>query len=87
MTIRRASVGKGHAAVAVLGSVGWQQRAKFGLVQLGVDNTINPTNITTDLDFDDTWHVAAALGGRGDLVGFYDSAGAIFLAGYFNWQF
>jgi long-chain fatty acid transport protein len=41
----------------VLGSVGWQQWSKFGQVELGVDSN-NPTTLTTDLDFDDTWHVA-----------------------------
>ena len=44
---------------ALLGSVGWQQWSKFGQVQLGVDNTTNPTSVTTDLDFKDTWHLAA----------------------------
>ena len=44
---------------AVLGSVGWQQWSKFGQVQLGIDNTNNPTSLTTNLNFDDTWHVAA----------------------------
>jgi long-chain fatty acid transport protein len=43
---------------AVLGSVGWQQWSRFGQVQLGVDDTSNPTSLTTDLDFDDTWHLA-----------------------------
>jgi long-chain fatty acid transport protein len=44
---------------AVLGSVGWQQWSKFGQIQLGVDNTTNPTGVTTNIPFDDTWHVAA----------------------------
>jgi long-chain fatty acid transport protein len=43
---------------AVLGSVGWQQWSKFGQVQLGIDDTKNPTSLTTNLDFKDTWHVA-----------------------------
>ena len=43
---------------AMLGSVGWQQWSKFGQVQLGIDNTTNPTSTSTDLDFKDTWHVA-----------------------------
>lgn len=47
---------------ALLGSVGWQQWSKFGQVQLGIDNTINPQSITTDLDFKDTWH--GALGAQ-----------------------
>jgi long-chain fatty acid transport protein len=47
---------------ALLGSVGWQQWSKFGHVQLGIDNTLNPTSLTTDLDFKDTWH--GALGAQ-----------------------
>ena len=44
---------------AVLGSVGWQQWSKFGYVQLGISDTANPTSVTKDLDFKDTWHFAA----------------------------
>jgi long-chain fatty acid transport protein len=44
---------------ALLGSVGWQQWSKFGQLQLGIDNTANPTSLTKDLDFKDTWHFAA----------------------------
>jgi long-chain fatty acid transport protein len=47
---------------AVLGSVGWQEWSKFGEVQLGISDTINPTSTTTDLDFKDTWH--GALGAQ-----------------------
>ena len=47
---------------AVLGSVGWQDWSEFGQVQLGIDDTNNPTSTTKDLDFDDTWH--AALGAQ-----------------------
>jgi long-chain fatty acid transport protein len=43
---------------AVLGSVGWQEWSKFGQVQLGIDDTTNPTGVTTELDFKNTWHVA-----------------------------
>lgn len=43
---------------AVLGSVGWQQWSKFGQVQLGINDSANPTSTTLDLDFDDTWHLA-----------------------------
>jgi long-chain fatty acid transport protein len=43
---------------AVLGSVGWQQWSKFGQVELGIDNAANPTSLTTNLDFKDTWHFA-----------------------------
>lgn len=44
---------------AVLGSVGWQQWSKFGQVELGIDNTLNPQSLTQNLDFKDTWHLAA----------------------------
>jgi long-chain fatty acid transport protein len=44
---------------AVLASIGWQEWSEFGQVQLGIDNPQNPTSLTTDLDFDDTWHIAA----------------------------
>jgi len=44
---------------AVLGSVGWQQWSKFGQVQLGINNTADPTSLTTNLEFKDTWHFAA----------------------------
>jgi long-chain fatty acid transport protein len=42
---------------ALLGSVGWQQWSKFGQVEVSVDSS-NPTSLTTQLDFKDTWHVA-----------------------------
>ena len=44
---------------AVLGSIGWQQWSKFGQVMFGIDNTLNPTSLTQELDFKDTWHFAA----------------------------
>jgi long-chain fatty acid transport protein len=44
---------------AVLGSAGWQQWSKFGQVELGIDDTNNPTSVTTSLNFKDTWHIAA----------------------------
>ena len=47
----------GRSALAVLGSVGWQQWSKFGQVDVGVDSN-NPIGLTTRLDFKDTWHVA-----------------------------
>ena len=42
----------------VLGNVGWQQWSKFGQVEIGIDNTNNPTALTTSLPFQDTWHAA-----------------------------
>ena len=43
---------------AVLGNVGWQQWSKFGQVEVGIDNTLNPVGLTTSIPFKDTWHVA-----------------------------
>lgn len=43
---------------ALLGSVGWQQWSKFGYVEVGV-NSYDPVSLTQNLDFKDTWHVAA----------------------------
>ena len=43
---------------AVLASAGWQEWSKFGQLQIGVDNTSDPTSTTADLDFKDTWHGA-----------------------------
>lgn len=45
---------------AVLGSVGWQDWSKFGLVDIGVDSN-NPVSLTTDLGFKDTWHAAVGV--------------------------
>jgi len=47
---------------ALLGSVGWQQWSKFGQVQLGLDNALTSTNLTTSIPFKDTWH--GALGAQ-----------------------
>ena len=35
---------------AVLGSVGWQQWSKFGKAELSIDDTTNPTSLTTNLE-------------------------------------
>ena len=43
---------------ALLGSVGWQQWSKFGQVEIGISDTSNPTSLTTQLNYKDTWHVA-----------------------------
>jgi long-chain fatty acid transport protein len=42
---------------AILGSVGWQQWSRFGDVEVGV-NSADPTSLTTNLNYKDTWHVA-----------------------------
>jgi len=43
---------------SLLGNVGWQQWSKFGEVELGVENTLDPRSLTTAIDFKDTWHIA-----------------------------
>ena len=43
---------------ALFGSIGWQQWSKFGYVEVGV-NSNDPVQLTSNLDFKDTWHVAA----------------------------
>ncbi len=48
--------------LALLGNIGWQQWSKFGQVEIGLADTRNPTGVTTDLNFKDTWH--AALGAQ-----------------------
>jgi long-chain fatty acid transport protein len=47
-----------NAQVALLGSAGWQQWSRFGMVEAGISDTSNPTSVTKDLDFKDTWHLA-----------------------------
>ena len=44
---------------ALFGSIGWQQWSKFGQVIFGIEDTLNPTSLTQELDFKDTWHFAA----------------------------
>ncbi len=45
---------------AILGNVGWQQWSQFGRVDVGVDSN-DPVSLTSNLDFKDTWHVAAGV--------------------------
>lgn len=42
---------------ALLGNVGWQDWSRFGEVAVGVESN-DPVSLTTELEFDDTWHVA-----------------------------
>jgi long-chain fatty acid transport protein len=46
---------------ALMMNAGWQDWSEFGKVEVGVDSD-NPVSLTTETNFDDTWH--AALGGR-----------------------
>ena len=45
---------------AIMGNVGWQNWSRFGQVEVGV-NSSNPTTLTTDSDYNDTWHVALGV--------------------------
>jgi long-chain fatty acid transport protein len=42
---------------ALLGNVGWQNWDRFGYVEVGVDSA-NPTSLTKELNYQDTWHAA-----------------------------
>jgi long-chain fatty acid transport protein len=46
---------------ALLGSLGWQDWSKFGMVEMSIDSSA-PKSTTANLDFKDTWH--AALGAQ-----------------------
>lgn len=41
----------------VLGNVGWQNWKKFGQVEASIDSS-NPTSVTTDIPFKNSWHGA-----------------------------
>jgi long-chain fatty acid transport protein len=45
---------------AIMGNVGWQNWSRFGQVDVGI-NSSNPTSLTTDSDYNDTWHVALGV--------------------------
>ncbi|HET8580685.1 MAG TPA: porin, partial [Nitrospiraceae bacterium] len=47
---------------ALLASFGWQQWSKFGQIQISIDDASNPTSLTRNLDFKDTYH--GALGAQ-----------------------
>ena len=42
---------------AIMGNVGWQDWSRFGKVDVRI-NSSNPTSLTVDSDYNDTWHVA-----------------------------
>jgi long-chain fatty acid transport protein len=42
---------------AILANVGWQNWSQFGKVDVGVDSA-NPSSLTKNLNYDDTWHGA-----------------------------
>jgi long-chain fatty acid transport protein len=43
--------------LALLANLGWQDWSRFGKVDVSVSSDTN-TSLTTDLDYEDTWHVA-----------------------------
>jgi len=43
--------------LALMANLGWQDWSQFGRVDVSVDSA-NPKNLTTALDYKDTWHVA-----------------------------
>jgi long-chain fatty acid transport protein len=43
--------------LALMANLGWQDWSRFGKVDIGVYSDTN-TNLTADLDYKDTWHVA-----------------------------
>jgi len=45
---------------AIMGNVGWQDWSRFGKVDVGI-NSSNPTSLTVDNDYNDTWHVALGV--------------------------
>lgn len=47
---------------AVMGNVGWQQWSEFGKVDVSVTSENVDDDVTTELDYEDTWH--AALGAQ-----------------------
>jgi long-chain fatty acid transport protein len=49
-----------HSSWALLANVGWQNWDDFGKVDVGVDSA-NPTDLTADLNYQDTWHVALGV--------------------------
>lgn len=46
--------------MALLGSVNWQNWSQFGLVGISV-NSANPTSLTQNLNYDDTWQIAGGM--------------------------
>jgi long-chain fatty acid transport protein len=46
---------------ALMANAGWQDWSRFGEVEVGV-NTADPVSLTTETNYDDTWH--AALGAQ-----------------------
>ena len=45
-------------AWAIMGNFGWDNWSQFGKVDVGVTGGANPTSLTTNIDYNDTYHVA-----------------------------
>ena len=61
---------------ALMGNLGWQDWSEFGKVDVSLDSIASPS-LTTDLDYQDTWH--AALGAQyGFLSAWQLSAGVAY---------
>ena len=43
--------------LALMASMGWQAWSRFGKIVVGV-YPVNDTELTVDIDYKDTWHVA-----------------------------
>lgn len=60
--------------LALMANVGWQNWERFGQVAVGVDSA-NPKNLTTDLNYQDTWH--GAVGAQFQLAPTWQLTGGI----------
>jgi long-chain fatty acid transport protein len=49
-----------NATWAIMGNVGWQDWSRFGKVDVGI-NSSNPTSLTVNNDYNDTWHAALGI--------------------------
>ena len=45
---------------AIMGNLGWQNWSRFGKVDVQI-NSNNPTSLTVNSDYNDTWHVALGV--------------------------
>lgn len=60
--------------LALMANVGWQNWERFGQVAVGVDSA-NPKNLTTDLNYQDTWH--GAVGAQFQLATAWQLTGGV----------
>jgi long-chain fatty acid transport protein len=52
-----------NAKWSVMGNIGWQDWSKFGQIFVEIDdpNGSDPTNLTINADYNDTWHVSLGV--------------------------